>query len=246
VTKLIARTSAAALLLLLAACSQSDAPSDQMEKAAEEVVSAVEGEPAQPAAGPLAPRNECADLPGAAGFLRSLNQAIASRDAEALVALAADDVKLDFGGAGGTAELSRRLSAEDGALWDELDKLVQLGCAENTQGGITLPWYFEQSLPVDGVNGFVVTGADVPLHQAPAEDAPLVTRLSWQAVELAPGEEQEGFRHVMLPQEGPEPGEAPPTTGYVAQDNLRSLIDYRLTAASRNGRWRIISLLRGD
>ena len=245
-TRLIARTSAAALLALLAACSQSDAPSDQMEKAAEEVVSAVEGEPEQAAAGPLAPRNDCAEMPEAAGFLRTLNEAIASRDADALVALAAEDVKLDFGGAGGTAELRRRLSAEDGALWVELDELVQLGCAENTQGGITLPWYFEQSLPVEGTNAFVVTGVDVPLYRAPAEDAPVMTTISWQAVELAPGEEQEGFRRVMLPQEGPEPGEAPPTTGYVVQDKLRSLVDYRLTAASRNGRWRIISLVRGD
>ena len=32
----------------------------------------------------------------------------------------------------------------------------------------------------------------------------------------------------------------------IATDKLRSLIDYRLTAASRNGVWRIVSLLAGD
>ena len=35
-------------------------------------------------------------------------------------------------------------------------------------------------------------------------------------------------------------------TGYIATDKLRSLIDYRLLAASRNGTWRIVSLVAGD
>jgi len=238
--------------ILLAACSQSDAPSDKVEQAAHEVVSAVEGDPAQPAAGPYAPRNDCAELPEAAGFMQALNRAIAARDVEALVVLAADDIKLGSGEGGGTAELRQRLDDEDGALWKELDSLVELGCARNSQGGITLPWFFEQPIPGDRAKGFVVTGVDVPLYDAPAKDAPVLARLSWDAVEPWSGgpeeraPEQEGFQHVIVPENGIEPGEVRPPTGYVTRDRLRSMIGYRLTAASRNGRWRIISLLSGS
>ena len=35
-------------------------------------------------------------------------------------------------------------------------------------------------------------------------------------------------------------------TIYVATDKLRSLIDYRLLASSRNDNWRIVSLVAGD
>ena len=36
------------------------------------------------------------------------------------------------------------------------------------------------------------------------------------------------------------------SSGFVATDKLRSLLDYRLIASSRNGRWRITSLIAGD
>ncbi len=244
----------AVAVLLLAACSQADAPSEEMEQAAEGMVAAVDEQAGPAAQGPFAPRNECADLPGAAQFLHDLNAAVAAQDAEALVALAAEDIKLDFGAGGGTAELQRRLAEPGGDLWGVLAELAELGCAANSQGGLTLPWYFEQRFPVpDPFGAFVVTGTDVPLRSAPRADAPILARLDWAAVELAPGgPEAPGMRHVRVV---PEPGEGedsagapgpPPPTGYVAEDDLRSIVDYRLTAASRNGKWRIISFLAGD
>jgi len=248
---------AAAAMIVLAGCSQSHAPSEEVEQAAEDVVRAVEGEPAQPKAGQFAPRNDCAEMPGAAGFLRELNEAIAARDADALIALAADDIKLDFGGGSGTAEFRRLLGETDGALWAELAELADLGCATNSQGGITLPWFFEQQLPVaDPFSSFIVAGQNVPVYEAPGSDAPTIARLSWDVVELAQGgPEVEGYRHVRLGPALAQGGELPTggelpreeeLTGYVAEDALRSMVDYRLIAASRNGRWRIISLVSGD
>ena len=238
-----------AVTALLASCSQSDAPSDQMEQAAKDVVDVVEGNAQVAVDGPFAPRNECASLAAAPRFLDTLRRAISERDADALVALAADDIKLDFGDGSGTAELRSRLADPETDLWSKLAGLMELGCAANSQGGLTLPWYFEQSVPVQAVNGFIVQGVDVPLYNAPDSDAEVLARLSWDAVEAAPGGgEDTDFRRVRLPGEGGvlEPGTTEPQAGFVARDQLRSLLDYRLIAASRNGRWRIISLVRGD
>jgi len=237
---------------LLAACSQSDAPSEEVEKAAEEVVRVVEGEPAQqPTAGRFAPRNDCAEMPAAGSFLRELHEAVAARDADALVALAADDIKLDFGGGSGTAELRRRLGGSDGALWNELAELTGLGCAANSQGGITIPWYFEQQLPgAEPSSSFIIIGESVPVYNSPGEDAPVVARLNWDVVQLAQGGPAiEGYRHIQLAAAGGESdkdAKGKRLTGYVAEGASRSMVDYRLIAASRNGRWRIISLLSGD
>src|SRR5688500_15717313 len=122
-----------ALLLTCAACSQDDAPAEEIAEAAEEVV-APASEPAPLAKGEWAPRDDCGQVEGAGAFRERLAAAVEARDAEALVALAASDILLDFGGGSGTAELRARLEDASFDLWDELDALLALGCAANDQG----------------------------------------------------------------------------------------------------------------
>ncbi|MWV27718.1 hypothetical protein [Aurantiacibacter rhizosphaerae] len=233
------------LLALLSACDRSDPPSERLERAAEELVSDVDSEqlPAQQADGPWAPRNECNALPGAIDFQASLQAAIDTRDADALVALAAEDVKLDFGGGSGRAQLREKLAADDGAFWKTLEQLLNLGCAAGDETSITLPWYFAQTIPVDPYMGAIVTGEDVPLYSAPAADASELATISWDAVERLPDDTQrEGFERVAWTR--PESEER--VEGYIAKDKLRSMIDYRLIANRRNDRWRITALVAGD
>ena len=226
------------LVLLLAACEREEAPADEIVKSAEKLVGAETPEPAALEEGPYAPRDTCGDLEGATEFRQALAAAVEARDADALAALAAEDVKLDFGGGAGRAELKKRLTAGDRKLWQELGELLTLGCAANKQGGLTIPWYFDQTITgVDPVMGMIVTGEKVPLLGSPEEDAETVAMLSWDVVEIAAPAPDDAFQKVKTPA-----GEE----GYVATGKLRSLIDYRLLAASRNGTWRIVSLVAGD
>ena len=227
---------AIALLLSCAACSQEDAPAEDVAEAAEKLI-----EPSAPesplARGKWAPQDTCAELEGADRFRMRLAAAVAARDVDGVVALAADDVKLDFGGGSGSAELRARLADESLGLWEELDALMTLGCAANEQGGITIPWYSDQDMgEADPFATMLVTGEDVPVYAGPDGDA-RKDSISWDLVEIASLDPEKPRQQVEL---------ADKTVGFIATDKLRSLIDYRLTASSRNDRWHITSFVAGD
>ena len=225
---------ALALLLTCTACSQEDAPADEVAEAAEEIVAPAEPTPL--ARGKWAPQDDCAAVEGADAFRERLAAAVEARDADALVALAADDIKLDFGGGEGAAELRGRLEAS-GELWDELGKLLALGCSANEEGGVTIPWIFDQDLgEADPFTTFLVVGEDVPVFTGPDGDRRKGS-ISWDLVEIASLDPQRPLQGVTLPGG---------THGFIDMDRLRSLIDYRLIASSRNGRWRITAFIAGD
>jgi hypothetical protein len=227
---------AIALLLSCAACSKEDAPAENVEQAAEQFVAPASPSPL--AKGKWAPQDTCANVEGADQFRSQLAAAVRARDVDGVLALAADDVKLDFGGGSGRAELRSRLSDASLGLWAELDALMALGCAANDEGGITIPWFFDQDLGAeDPYYAMLVTGEDVPLLERPDAAARPLATISWDLVEIASLNPESAFQRVEL-----EDGKV----GFIATDKLRSLIDYRLTASSRNGRWRIISFVAGD
>ncbi|HEY6817462.1 MAG TPA: hypothetical protein VI168_18150 [Croceibacterium sp.] len=228
---------AIALLLSCAACSREQAPAEDVAEAAGQLV-----EPAASqsplARGKWPPQDTCAKVEGADQFRTRLAAAVKARDIDGVVALAADDVKLDFGDGAGSAELRSRLADTSLGLWDEIDALMGLGCSANEQGGITIPWFFDQDFgAADPYFAMLVTGEAVPLLERPDPAAKALATVSWDLVEIASLNPESAYQRVEL---------ADGKVGFIATGKLRSLIDYRLTASSRNGRWRIISFVAGD
>ena len=230
---------AVAALALLAGCERAEtAPAEEIGKAAEEALVDPNANDMPAAAGPYAPRDTCDEIEGSRAFRVRLEKVVADRDVEGLKALAADDVVLDFGGGMGAQELEMRLSDPEWALWDELDQLLRLGCSANKQGGITIPWYADQQMEgVDAANGVIVTGEDVPLLDAPKADAQEVAIVSWDVVSLEAFKPDAEYQQVVA---------VDGTTGYIRTDRLRSLLDYRVIASKRNGKWSITSFVAGD
>ena len=232
------RRCAALLLLFCAACSQDDAPAEKIAEQAEAIVDPVGAEAELLAKGRIPPRDTCADIEGAAAFRRALAESVEKRDEEALVALAAEDIELDFGGGAGRAELRKRLTDPAWNLWDELDELMELGCSANEQGGVTIPSFFEEDLgSADPASAMLVTGEDVPVFEGPEADGQPVARVSWDVVEITNMQPDEPYQQVRL---------ADGKLGYIATGNLRSMLDYRLIASSRNSKWSITSFVAGD
>lgn len=186
------------------------------------------------------PRDECSKLPGFPAFRDAVVAATAKRDAEALVALADPDVRLDFGGGAGRDELRKRLADPKAPLWGEIAALASLGCADDGTVA-TLPAIFSR-VPddVDPGRTMLVTGSEVPLRARPSPSAPEVRKIDWALVML----KGEGFDPAAR---YAEVDAADGSTGFVATAKLRSILDYRLVAdKSADGTYRITALIAGD
>lgn len=189
-------------------------------------------------AGRFTPVETCNRLAGAAAFRASLASAVRRRDANALVALASPQVKLDFGEGSGTAELRRRLAGTEGRkLWRELDRILPLGCAAQ-QGNLAIPGIFARDFgDLDPFDIMMVTGARVPLLVAPGARARALRLLSWVAVKPLSGDDfEKPYRRVQFGRQ----------TGYVESAKLRSPLDYRIVVGRTRGQWKIDAFLAGD
>ncbi|MCB2066196.1 MAG: hypothetical protein KDE15_06095 [Erythrobacter sp.] len=247
----IARTASLALplLLALAAC---DAGPSGAEPAADGAAEAPVDYTytVAPADGTFAPRDDCSGQPGAADFLASLRRAADQHDTEALLALADPDVRLGFGGVDGADNMRAEFDAPDGEMWQELADLMGMGCAIDDFGNMMLPWYFAQDTGGDPFETMLVTGENVPLRQQADAEAPVLKRISWDVVQLAPIDGGDGTTNYGQPDAdgwiAVFAGGDSPATGYMRESDLRSVIDYRLVAQRGEQGWRITALLAGD
>lgn len=246
----------ASAALLLAGCGETKDPGPNASASAEAAPSgpasasaavqastALEPSASETASGPriasYPPRDDCAGKPGWAAFRTALSAAVNNRDAAGLAALAAPDVKLDFGGGSGPAELKVRLSKTDPKLWGELAAILPLGCSMQS-GLATLPWIFA-GVPesVDPYQGMLVTGTGVPLRKAASAKAPEVAKLDWALVEIDPMREADASLVKVA-----VPGTS--LAGYIEAKRLRSLLATRIIAEPQDGTWRITAIVAGD
>lgn len=198
---------------------------------------------AQTSAGPLAPRDECAGTPGLAALGEKLRRASKDRNADALLALVDDNIKLDFGDGGGKLELKRRLTAPDYKLWEELEAALALGCGlasgGDDDGYASWPWFFSKDIiPLDPFEAFIVTGERVRLRSGASLSARVIGAVSWDYVRLRDYPPEDAAYAKVQTRNG--------SAGYIAKAYLRSLVDYRLIANEVDGNWRVTAFIAGD
>lgn len=187
-----------------------------------------------------APREDCDKAAGWKAFRGRLATAVTARDAGALAALADPNIRLDYGGGSGADELKKRLADPKAGLWQELDRILPLGCS--IEGGLAaMPWYF-WNVPDDGdpYTTMLATGPDVPLRATPSATGETRATLDWAMVSIASEsfDPKARFTRVKLMASGQK--------GYVETAKLRSVISYRLIAEPHDGGWKITALISGD
>lgn len=190
--------------------------------------------------GPLAPRSDCGGLEGEQEFRAELARIAEGRDKAGLLALVSDDVKLDFGGGAGRASLDGLLSGDEAEkLWIALDVLLPLGCAAQGGDALVLPWFFAQNSWVDDpIDGYLVTGQNVPFFETASGIAEEFDQISWEAVELIMEDDDYPDMTLVRRRDGLE--------GYVKNTSLRRSIDYRVLADKSENGWKITAFIAGD
>lgn len=228
----VAESSAsAALPPVKASATPSQVPEDAPSPAASSA------EPVPIAGKTYAPRDDCSDAPGWPAFRQSLAAAIRDKDADAVAALAAPDITLDYGGGSGTDELKKRLADPERKLWRELAGILPLGCA--VEGGLAaMPWVF-WNVPddIDSYSAMLVTGDDVDLLDAPKRQPQ--GNVGWFIVGIDPMAFKPGAKLTRVTLDNGE-------KGWVETARLRSLLDYRLIAEPKDGTWKITAFIAGD
>lgn len=189
----------------------------------------------------LPPRDECSRDRALVDFRARLAGAVAQRDSEALLALVAPDVHINFGGTRSKRAFVREWKLDrpgPSKIWAELDKLLALGCALD-KGEASIPYLFAR-LPDDRdpFETFVPVKPGVNLRAAPSLGARVVKLLNWDILTSTDGYSEAKTWFRVRTDAGVE--------GYVRADLLQSPAWYRAIIAKRHGRWTITAFIAGD
>lgn len=192
----------------------------------------------------LCPVDEAPRDPGFAAYRTRLLEAIDRKDETMLLPLLADDIRVSFGGDGGTADFQKhwKTSSPDSPLWSELGTIVRSGGSFSSEGSTRMFWapYVYSRWPddVDAFEYVAVVRSGVAFRNRP-DDAPATRTLDWSIVRvLDPASAADAaWRHVRA---------ADGTEGWVSANDLRSPIGYRAGFQQVNGEWRMTALVAGD
>lgn len=195
----------------------------------------------------LPPVDQCSGDAGFAGFRRQIETAVSKRDLEAMTSLMAPDVRLSFGGAVGFSKFrdhERSGPGGDGMwqerLWTEMAKVLRLGCGKARDGSgkeyRAWPAMFVTGGDLDGYDTWVAFPGAI-LRRRPSASSPVAQRLPPWTVLREVREATVPYTEVRTPKG---------RSGFIAKGQMRSLIDYRLVAEQRKGRWMITAFVAGD
>lgn len=189
----------------------------------------------------LLPVDQAASVPDFFSFRARLQLAVARRDANAVLAVLARDVKLSFGGDAGVDSFKAmwKPTAPDSTLWETLAAVLSLGGTFASDGSFTAPYVFTQwPQGKDAFEHMAAIGSGVRVRSAASADAPVVGALDFSVVELAePPAADAAWVKIKLSAD---------RTGFVGREFLRSPIDYRIRFARLDGRWQVVFFLAGD
>ena len=215
------------------------------------LLSAAAGVAAQ---GKAYPVDEGASDPAFAKFRTELLDAIVRRDVDGVVAAAAKDVMLSFGGHAGRDDFRGFLTLSEKDLadefkheaaerresyWDGLEEVLRLGGRFTAPGTFEAPytWTVKLDDTSDPFRTFFAMGDGIPVRDRPSRFGNVVSTLDHDILETVDGGEGTPFLNVKLPGGG---------TGFVARQDLRSAVDFRAIFRKRDGRWEIDMFIRGD
>ena len=194
----------------------------------------------------LYPIDEAAKDPTFFTFRARLVQAVQRRDSAYLLSIISPKIETSFGGDGGIEEFKTMWKPEraQSEVWSELAKVLSLGGAFDKDGIFEAP-YISAKWPEtrDGFALGAIIGEKVRVRAAPQISSSIMRELAFDIVEVpewdknkARGEKRDWIKVKLSDGQ----------SGYVAEEFIRSPIDYRAGFAKQEGRWVMIFFIAGD
>lgn len=182
----------------------------------------------------LPPVDRCREA-GFTDFRAQLRSVIAAKDEDKLLAMLADDVRTDIGGARGRAAFAAAWALdlrEESRVWDELRKALAFGCTAYGAALVSPP--FVAQIPA-GLNPFdtVIAIPLTRLRTAKSNFAPGLGNLDWHIATVTDPSDPLWIGVSLL--DG--------RRGYIRRNQVISLIERKLTFEKRDGQWVIAGFL---
>ena len=185
---------------------------------------------------PVPPVDEGAGNPSFAAFRERLIAIVEARDLAALEPLIHPDIRISFGSGGGRPAALAEFRA-DPSRWDELGALLALGGKFDEAGRFVAPYTFWVDVD-DPYTTAVVIGSKVNVRAEPSTASAVLAQLTHETVLLAENAfDTEGWLRVQLPDR---------RTGYISEDFVRLILDYRAGWTLVDGEWLMDFFLAGD
>jgi hypothetical protein len=198
----------------------------------------------------LNPVDEAPKDPSFKAFRDRLLAAVRQQDETVLYESLDPKITNSFGGEGGVTEFNTlwKMGEERTKLWDELATILSMGGSFSGPGIVPKTFcapYVYSAFPdvqLDATNYAVITGTGVRVRTQPSLNAPIITSLSYDIVELdhepaASGEANSEWVRIVAPNG---------KKGYVFGKYIRSPMDYRACFEKKQGKWKMIALVAGD
>jgi hypothetical protein len=192
----------------------------------------------------LLPVDEAWKDPTLVDFRKKLLAAIQRRDAKYVVARAARNIQLSFGGYAGRKTLREWLRFEGirETYWPEWERVFSLGGVFTDEDSFCIPYVACVDVPgcpdCDPYDIVYVLGENAKAHADMNTESPVVATLSHDVLTMDHSKDVvEGWMAVALPGGG---------VGYVTGPEFRSPIDYRALLRKRKGEWQIDIFIAGD
>ncbi len=185
-------------------------------------------------------------------FRDGLLKAVRERDVEAVVAAAAEDIELSFGGDAGRDTFQLWLTGggdtEPEFYWLYLERALAEGGRFEGASFIG-PWTFWYEPPdnLDLYSTAIVAGQNVRLRAEPSTSGKVIRALNYEVVVQVPYDpNREGVVQDASGREWVLVDTTQGEQGWVAQEFLRFLLDYRAGFEQHDGQWQMIFFLAGD
>ena len=195
---------------------------------------------AQPEAIPerLPPIESCSAEPGFAEFRARLEEVVTRKDEQALLAMLADDVEVNFGGDQGPALFSANWKFDEPGeshVWAELEEALSQGCTQS--GDALVAPSFVANFP-HALDAFetVILPPGVVLRGGKRDDTPGLGAMDWHLASVT-DDKDESWIAVRL---------VDGRRGFVRRDQTINPLDYRLVFENHGGEWRVSAFVAGD